>query len=143
MKPRDVEARWLRDNSGAIEDDYMRMIQDLNSRLSVPMNPEDELEFIRQYLDPKNGLAHGGPAGNAGPVMGQGGGQDDVVEAAMAPGEYVFDAESVSALGDGNTEEGARKLDQMRKNIRQHKRGGALSSIPPRAHDPMKYLGGK
>lgn len=143
MKPSELEAGWLAENSPEITEDYMRMMQELNQRLANKMDPEVERAFIRQYLDPRNGMANGGPAGNAGPVMGQGGGQDDVVEAAMAPGEYVFDAESVSALGDGNTEEGARKLDQMRENIRRHKRGGALSSIPPRAHDPMKYLGGK
>jgi len=70
------------------------------------------------------------------------GGQDDVVKALLAPGEYVFDAEIVSALGDGSTEAGAKKLDQFRKNIRKHKRTGGLSSIPPRAKPVEKYLKG-
>lgn len=76
----------------------------------------------------------------AGRVQGQGGGQDDVVDIKAAPGEYVFDAEAVSALGDGNTEEGARKLDEMRMNIRKHKRTGGLSSIPPKAKKPEQYM---
>ena len=68
------------------------------------------------------------------------GGQDDVVDIKAAPGEYVLDAEIVSALGDGNTEAGVRKLDQMRKNIRSHKRGGALSQIAPKARPIDRYL---
>ena len=68
------------------------------------------------------------------------GGQDDVVPINAAPGEYVLDAEIVSALGDGNTEAGVRKLDQMRKNIRSHKRGGALSQIAPKARPIDRYL---
>lgn len=79
-----------------------------------------------------------------GHVKGHGGGQDDVVDIKAAPGEYVLDAEFVSSLGDGNTDEGARKLDEMRKNLRNHKRKGPLSSIPPRAKKPEHYLkGGK
>lgn len=71
-----------------------------------------------------------------------GGGQDDVVDIKAAPGEYVLDAEVVSALGDGNTVEGAKKLDQMRYNIRKHKRTGGLSSIPPKAKSIEQYLKG-
>lgn len=80
---------------------------------------------------------------SGGHIPGLGGGQDDVVNIKAAPGEYVMDAESVSALGDGNTEEGARKLDQMRMNIRKHKRQGGLSQIPPRAKSPDQYLKGR
>ena len=51
-----------------------------------------------------------------------------------------MDAEIVSALGDGNNEEGARKLDQMRVNVRKHKRTGGLTSIPPKAKAPEQYM---
>ena len=55
-----------------------------------------------------------------------------------------MDADSVSALGDGNTEAGAAKLDKMRENIRRHKRSASPKSIPPRAKEPEQYLrGGK
>jgi hypothetical protein len=54
----------------------------------------------------------------------------------------VIDAESVAALGDGNNAAGAKKLDAMRHNIRKHKRGGPLSSIPPKAKRPEQYLKG-
>ena len=73
-------------------------------------------------------------------IQGEGGGQDDIVDVKAAPGEYVMDAEVVSALGDGNNEEGARKLDQMRVNIRKHKRTGGLASIPPKAKKPDQYM---
>ena len=70
------------------------------------------------------------------------GGQDDVVDIKAAPGEYVFDADTVAALWDGNTETGARKLDEMRYNIRKHKRSAPPDSIPPRARPAQKYLKG-
>lgn len=73
-------------------------------------------------------------------IPGEAGGQDDVVNIKAAPGEYIIDAEAVSALGDGNTEEGARKLDELRMNLRKHKRTGGLSSIPPKAKRPEQYL---
>lgn len=73
-------------------------------------------------------------------ISGNGGGQDDVVNIKAAPGEYVMDAEIVSALGDGNNEEGARKLDEMRLNVRKHKRTGGLSSIPPKAKKAEQYV---
>lgn len=79
-------------------------------------------------------------ANTKGLINGEGGGQDDVVDIKAAPGEYVMDAEIVSALGDGNNKEGARKLDEMRVNIRKHKRTGGLTSIPPKAKAPEQYM---
>ena len=71
---------------------------------------------------------------------GDGGGQDDLVDARLSPGEYVFDADAVSALGDGNNDEGARRLDAMRVALREHKRGAASDRIPPKAKSPLEYL---
>ncbi len=68
------------------------------------------------------------------------GGQADVVDARLAPGEYVLDADIVSALGDGSTDAGAARLDAMRENIRAHKRSGGLDQIPPMALNPEEYL---
>lgn len=68
------------------------------------------------------------------------GGQDDVIELLGAPGEYMLDAETVAALGDGSNEAGAAKLDKMRRNLRKHKRGGSLDKIPPRAKSIEEYL---
>lgn len=76
-------------------------------------------------------------------VQGPGGGQDDLVPAMLSPGEYVFDAETVAALGDGSNEAGAAMLDQMRERIRAHKRRGPLSKIAPPAKAPEQYLRSK
>jgi hypothetical protein len=75
-------------------------------------------------------------------VQGAGGGQDDLIPAKLADGEYVFDADIVAALGDGSNKEGAKKLDAMREAIRKHKRGGSVKSIPPAAKSPLTYLKG-
>lgn len=75
-------------------------------------------------------------------IPGEEGGQDDVVDIKAAPGEYIIDAEIVSALGDGNNENGARKLDKMRYNIRKHKRSGGLAQIAPKAKAVSDYMKG-
>ena len=75
-------------------------------------------------------------------VQGDGGGQDDLIDARLADGEYVFDADIVAAIGDGSNAEGARRLDEMRKAIRTHKRGAPNDKIPPKAKSPLAYLRG-
>jgi len=75
-------------------------------------------------------------------VQGAGGGQDDLIPARLADGEYVFDAEIVAALGDGSNKEGARRLDAMREAIRKHKRSGSIKKIPPPAKSPLAYFRG-
>ena len=79
------------------------------------------------------GYVSGGPTG----------GQGDHIPARLSPGEYVMDADVVSALGDGDNATGAKMLDEMREHIRQHKRGASPKDIPPRAKSPLAYLGGK
>ena len=80
---------------------------------------------------------HGGLIGMAaggrfeGKVPGQGHGMEDnvympikegnqqVATLAVSPDEYVVDAHTMSALGNGNADEGARYMDSMVKNIRK------------------------
>jgi hypothetical protein len=69
-----------------------------------------------------------------------GAGQEDNVPAMLSAKEYVFDADSVAALGDGNPDEGARRLDEFRMNLRRHKRSAPASKIPPKAKRPEAYL---
>lgn len=71
------------------------------------------------------------------------GGQADTVPAMLSPGEYVMDADTVAALGDGNTQAGAGALDQMRQEIRKHKRSAPVDRIPPKAKPAKAYLKGK
>ena len=77
-------------------------------------------------------------------VEGPGSGRDDEIPARLSDGEYVVDAETTALIGDGSSEEGARRLDGMRRAVRMHK-GGALSrgEISPDALPPMQYLQGK
>lgn len=75
-----------------------------------------------------------------GGINGPGGGQDDSIPAKLSDGEYVIDADTVSALGDGSNREGVKKLDQFRKSVRAHKRSAPDSKIPPKAKPIHKYL---
>ena len=75
------------------------------------------------------GMAAGGKF--EGKVPGQGHGMEDnvympikegnqqVATLAVSPDEYVVDAHTMSALGNGNADEGAKYMDSMVKNIRQ------------------------
>lgn len=82
--------------------------------------------------------------GALGLLRGTQAGQADGVPVNASHGEYVMDADTVSALGDGNTEAGAARLDNMRQNIRSHKRSAPSNKIPPKAKRPESYLkGGK
>lgn len=79
-------------------------------------------------------------AGGGG-VNGPGSGREDKIDALLSDGEYVMDAESVALLGDGSGDEGSRRLDQLRANLRRHK-GNALAKgkFSPAAKDPMAYM---
>ncbi len=72
---------------------------------------------------------------------GEGSGRDDTIEALLSDGEYVMDAESVAMLGDGSNRAGAKRLDEMRQQLRKHKganlKQGKFSSDAKR---PMEYL---
>lgn len=75
-------------------------------------------------------------------VRGRGDGQSDSIPAMLADGEYVFDADTVAALGNGSNEAGARILDKMRENLRKHKRSAKPGEIPPPAKSPLAYMKG-
>lgn len=92
---------------------------------------------IEEILRSTNGY----PMGIIGYLNGYSGGQDDDINAKLSDGEYVIDASTVSDLGDGNNANGAKKLDQMRRNIREHKRGGSIN-MPPKAKSLLSYMRG-
>jgi hypothetical protein len=94
---------------------------------------------LAQQLGAPRMMARGGLAHYA---RGGGGGQDDKIPAYLSNGEYVIDAATVSDLGDGSNDHGARVLDQFRKNIREHKRSASADHIPPKAKSPLQYLKG-
>ena len=76
-------------------------------------------------------------------IKGAGTGISDSIPARLSDGEYVMDAQTVSMLGDGSSDAGAKKLDQMREEIRKQK-GGMLArgKFPPKAKSPLAYLKG-
>ncbi len=76
-----------------------------------------------------------------GQVSGHGGGQDDAVHAKLSQDEYVIPAEAVAQLGDGSSNDGAKKLDKMVHNIRAHKTSKG-AKFPPRAKNPLAYIKG-
>ena len=100
------------------------------------------------YETPDGGsyeLARGGVANlPSGMIRGPGGGMDDRVKGSidgrrdvyLSDGEYVVDAQTVSALGDGSSEAGARRMKNIVEDIRQKKFGSKKQ--PPK----MASLGG-
>ena len=88
--------------------------------------------------------AHGGTLNQISNfARGSGSGRDDTINARLSDGEYVMDAETVALLGDGSNSEGARRLDQMRKEIRAQKgKSLARGKFSPNAKSPLAYLKG-
>jgi hypothetical protein len=97
----------------------------------------------------KGGQAHEGGEGEHIPefvtgatghyVRGRGDGQSDDIPAMLADGEYVFDASTVSTLGNGSSDAGAKLLDAFRESLREHTRSAPADKIPPKA-SPLEYM---
>ena len=94
-----------------------------------------------EYNAPR--MAQGGLSVMSRFVKGGGTGRSDEINAKLSDGEYVIDAETVAMIGDGSSKAGAKKLDEMRSKIRQHK-GKALAKgkFSPDAKSPLTYLKG-
>jgi hypothetical protein len=101
-------------------------------------------KFKVDAAGPTVAAAHGGALGHISRLArGSGSGRDDTINARLSDGEYVIDAETVALLGDGSTDAGAKRLDEMRKQIRMQK-GKSLSKgkFSPDAKSPLSYLKG-
>lgn len=100
------------------------------------VNPDYTKPGAKSYFE-TNAL----PAAHGAHVDGRGSGRDDTVPAMLSDGEYVVDAETVSMLGDGSNDAGAKQLDTMRNNLRRHK-GRALADgkFSPNARPPEGYM---
>jgi hypothetical protein len=136
-----------RTNIGQI--DYRQSTNDPASRVHFTQG-QKLAEGIKRESDArpasfaKGGSVGGGlrQASTSRLVKGSGTGQSDKVPAMLSPGEYVFDADAVAAAGDGNTEAGAKKLDEMRRTMRAHKRSASANKIPPKAKPLKQYMNG-
>ena len=128
---------------------YLSPFGDLSSFL---INPEQDQQYKEEPFSLTGTYREGGLAGTSrhfvsggknSYVRGAGTGQDDKIPAMLSDGEYVIDADTVAALGDGSNEAGAKVLDGMREQIRKHKRGASPKTIPPAAKSPLEYMRSK
>lgn len=94
-------------------------------------------QFAQGGMYPQGGLAraHGAL------VRGDSGGQEDDFNAQLSHGEYIMPADVTAALGDGNTESGARKLDKAVRSIRKRARSTSPDKLPPKAREFMIEVG--
>jgi len=73
-----------------------------------------------------------------GMIEGLGGGMDDNIMGkignqspiAVSPGEYIVPADVVSMLGDGSSDNGSDKLDDMLDRVRTEKTGSTKQAQP-------------
>ncbi len=99
-----------------------------------------EFDYWEQTEDVFNTIPTVSASG--GYTRGPGSGRSDDIEARLSDGEYVIDAESVSLLGDGSGEHGARRLDEMRSNLRKHKsKNLKKGEFSLKAKKPASYMG--
>jgi len=74
-------------------------------------------------------------------VKGPGTGRSDDIPARLSDGEYVMDAETVALLGDGSGDAGAKRLDEMRRNLRKHKATNlSKGGFSHKAKAPHQYM---
>ena len=104
----------------------------LQERMSGGL-PQNAMNFDPRTATAKDGGLIGMAAGGnfRGAVQGRGHGMEDnvfmpikdqgqqVATLAVSPKEYVVDAHTMSALGNGNPDAGAKYMDRMVKNIRE------------------------
>jgi len=96
-----------------------------------PDEESDEDAETERPAEPAQAGPSGGSYQVGGLLRGPGTGQSDEIEAVtpggrkvlLSDGEYVIDAPTVAALGDGSTSSGARRLDNFRQEVRRQAYG--------------------
>lgn len=106
-----------------------RILEEDNNEDGIP-----EKLYFEDVNPPVQYMAHGGY------LDGDTGGQDDAIKARLADGEYVISADVVSALGDGNNRNGAKKFDHLMKTVRSHKYAKGGRGLPPKAKSLDSYM---
>jgi hypothetical protein len=116
-------------------------IRTVNDGPPMAEGGEVDDDMVRHLIEYRKGGGHMGP----GQVKGIGSGQEDKIPAWLSDGEYVWSAQDVADLGDGSTDEGVRRLDRMRKMVRQQAGRKDVKKIakPQRGiEDMLKAVGG-
>lgn len=116
-------------------------------RPAMPSTMMQRMQAAKPLGMATGGATQGAPTGalsQSRHITGPGDGTSDSIPARLANGEYVIDAQAVSMLGNGDNSAGAKRLDEFRKSLRQHK-GGALAKgkMAPDAKPIHKYMGGQ
>ena len=115
-------------HGGQIHPDLARVLEGRNVQMDREYVPGPEGRLYAKH--DIRGFAVGGP----------GTGQSDDIPTMLSDGEYVIDADTVAALGDGSSKAGASVLDKFRQEIRKQKRSAPVNDIPPKAKSPMEYM---
>lgn len=87
-----------------------------NPNYARNINPYETYYGEVPFLNPRPPQLHYAEGGyvHGGSIPGDSGGQDDDFDAYIPEGSFVMDATTVSALGDGNTKNGEKKIKQIR-----------------------------
>jgi hypothetical protein len=72
-----------------------------------------------------------------GTVAGPGAGKDDKIPAMLSDGEHIIDAATVSDLGDGSNEAGHRRIEELKRLVRE----GAGRKNPKKPTNKQRGLG--
>ena len=105
-----------------------RKLEELNKKFD-PIMPYEPPEYeIPQIVEEGYEAPRFQGFNEGGFIDGESGGQDDDVDSKLPEGGYVINATVVSALGDGNTKAGAKKLDELFGNITRFSKGGSMKS---------------
>lgn len=108
---------------------------------NAPLPPATAMRGGPVHAYKLGGLVQKYAEGGSAHVKGPGSGRDDVIPAVLSDGEYVIDSESVALLGDGSTDAGAKRLDEMRDKLRKHKgKKLAKGGFSDAAKTPEQYM---
>lgn len=111
---------------GLSRDAIMSALNDAHARAqATPPQPSTSSMFGVGTSNPRIDaeIQYAETHADGGPIRGPGGPRTDSIPARLSDGEHVFDAESVTALGDGDNEKGQALLNEMRMRIKAHNAG--------------------
>lgn len=145
----EIEETMMEDSDAPMTDGSRQLIP-LTQAAILGQLPEDQTDdVIQKFIDlhgnrafrklreeTLESVANG--SRKEGMVEGHTGGMDDMVEGvigsservAVSPGEFIIPADVVSMLGDGNSDSGRTKLEQMMSRVRKDKTGSTKQAKP-------------
>ena len=145
----EIEETMMEDSDAPMTDGSRQLIP-LTQAAILGQLPEDQTDdVIQKFIDlhgnrafrklreeTLESVANG--SRKEGMVEGHTGGMDDMVDGvigsservAVSPGEFIIPADVVSMLGDGNSDSGRHKLEQMMSRVRKDKTGSTKQARP-------------